>query len=157
MKNEHKSVNEMWENYLNSIGEDTENTDKKYFSWHFCDNEKDAYELAELVKKGIKRATASLHKLYEVDGEKLPEVSDLNIITDWKGIAQCIIKTKKVTVLPFNAVTEEFANTEGEGDKSLKYWRKVHIEAFSRTLIEYKMEFSEELLVVCEEFDLIYK
>ncbi|MCT4606010.1 MAG: ASCH domain-containing protein [Marinisporobacter sp.] len=28
--------------------------------------------------------------------------------------------------------TEEFAKTEGEGDKSLKYWRKVHIDFFTR-------------------------
>jgi len=39
---EHKSVKEMWENYLISAGYDIANTNKKYTSWHFCDNEEDA-------------------------------------------------------------------------------------------------------------------
>ena len=57
MSQEHKSVKEMWENYLMYIGYDIVNTNKKHISWHFCDNEEDANNLAELVKHGIKKAT----------------------------------------------------------------------------------------------------
>jgi len=69
--------------------------------------------LAELVKQGIKRATTGLYYLYEIEGDTLPELGDLSIITDWQGKAQCIIKTKKVTILPFKEVNEEFAKIEG--------------------------------------------
>lgn len=157
MTQEHKSVKKMWENYLISIGDNIVDTDKKYISWHFCDNEEDANNLAELVKQGVKRATASLYYLYEIEGDTLPEDGDLSIITNWYGQAQCIIETKKVTIVPFKEVTEEFANIEGEGDKSLKYWQEVHINAFNRHLKAFNKKFSENMLVVCEEFETAYK
>lgn len=157
MTQERKCVKEMWENYLISIGDNIVDTNKKYISWHFCDNEEDANNLAELVKQGIKRATTSLYYLYEIEGDTLPEDGDLSIITDWYGQAQCIIETKKVTIVPFKEVTEEFANIEGEGDKSLKYWQEVHISAFNRHLKAFNKKFSEDMLVVCVEFETVYK
>lgn len=157
MIQEHESVKDMWENYLESIGHDIDNSDMKYISWHFCDNEEDANNLAELVKQGIKRATTGLYYLYEIEDDILPKDGDLNIIIDWEGKAQCIIQTKKVTILPFKNVTEDFAKIEGEGDKSLKYWQEVHINAFNRHLQNYQMKFNEDMLVVCEEFETVYK
>lgn len=155
MQKEHKSVQDMWLKYLNIVG--LEPDDKNYTSWHFCDNEESANDLAKLVKSGVKRATAGLYYWYEVEGEALPQKGDLSIITDWDGLAQCIIETKNVTVIPFKNVSEEFARTEGEGDKSLEYWRRVHIEFFTRELDELGKIFSEDMKVVCEEFEVVYK
>ncbi|MEI6856301.1 ASCH domain-containing protein [Psychrilyobacter sp.] len=109
MDSENKSVEIMWEKYLKSIGENSDNTDEKYTSWCFCDNKRDADELAGLVKQGIKRATAGLCYSYEIEGDKLPEVGDISIVKNWDEAAQCIIQTKKVSVAPFNEVSEEFA------------------------------------------------
>ena len=89
-------------------------------------NEKDANECAELVLNDVKRATASCLYSYELEQEPLPEVGDISVVTDWSGIEKCIIKVEKVEIIPYNEITEEFARTEGEGDKSLKYWREVH-------------------------------
>jgi len=49
------------------------------------------------------------------------------------------------------------AEIEGEGDKSLKYWRRAHISFFSRELEEYNMKFTEDMPVVFEEFEVVYK
>lgn len=157
MEYEHKSVRKMWENYLNSIGERATNTSKSYTSWYFCDDEKSANNLAKLVREGVKRGTTSLYDWYSVDNEELPKVGCYSVITDWNGIAQCIIRTKKVTILPFKDVNEELAKIEGEGDKSLEYWQKVHIDFFTRELKEQKMEFSQDMLVVFEEFEVVYE
>ncbi|MCY6372652.1 ASCH domain-containing protein [Clostridium ganghwense] len=157
MEQEHKSVQKMWKNYLTSIGENDGNTNKNYTSWYFCDNEKSANDLAKLVREGIKRGTTSLYYWYELENEELPTEDNYSIITDWNGIAQCIIRIKKVDVLPFKDVNEEFAEIEGEGDKSLKYWQKAHIDFFTTELKEQEMEFSQEMLVVCEEFEVVYK
>ncbi len=119
----------MWERFIESSPEYSET---KYRAWYFCDNEKCANELAALVSIGIKRATTSLLLWYENGNEVMPEVNDVNIVTDWNGTAQCIIKTKKVFVLPFKNVDSEMAFTEGEGDKSLDYWRKAHVSFFER-------------------------
>lgn len=157
MKNEHKSVIKMWKDYLYSIGEYMDSTNKSYTSWYFCIDEESANDLAKLVIEGTKRGTASLYDFYKIDDEELPEVYDYSIITNWDGIAQCIIRTKKIIILPFKDVNEEMAEIEGEGDKSLEYWRRAHINFFTQELEEYDIEFSEDMPVVFEEFEVVYK
>lgn len=157
MEQEHKSVKKMWEDYLTSIGENITTTNKNYTSWYFCNNEKSANNLAQLVNKGIKRGTSSLYCLYELEKEELPKEGEYSVITDWNGIANCIIRNKNVVLVPFRDVNEELAEIEGEGDKSLKYWRKVHIDFFTKELSEKGMNFSEDMLIVFEEFQVVYK
>ena len=156
MAKEHKTVKEMWKKYLSTIGENINVTGKTYESWYFCNNEKDANELAGLVKKGIKKATTSLHCLYEIENELIPEVGDYAVITNWKGVAQSITQITSTNTIPFKEVTEEFAAKEGEGDKTLSFWRKVHRKVFTLELKEYSKKFSEDILVVCEEFEVVY-
>lgn len=157
MAEEHKTVKQMWKKYLSKTGENINNTDKFYESWYFCNNEKDANELAKLVKKGIKKATASLHCLYEIENEQVPEAGDYAVITNWNGIAQCIIQIKNINIIAFKNVTKEFAAKEGEGDKSLRFWRKVHRKSFTLELKERNKKFYEDMLVVCEEFEVVYQ
>lgn len=112
--------------------------------------------LADLVLRGIKTATASAYPLYAVDGEDLPRTDQYNVILDSQNQAVCVTKTTKVFITPFREVTADHAFKEGEGDKSLTYWRQVHEEIFSQWLEEADMSFSEEMLVVCEEFEVVY-
>jgi len=153
----------MWREYCNTsavngagMRNDQTGSPSAYHVWHFCDNKKDADELADLVLRGEKRATASLHSLYELDKELVPKPGDISIVTDFEGRARCVIKTTAVTITPFNRVPESFALREGEGDKSLWYWREAHRRAFSRELEALGLSFSEDLLVVCEEFDMVF-
>lgn len=150
------SVKEFWFRYLKSINEDINSTSLKYTSWYFG-NEKIANELADLVLLGVKKATTSLYYFYEIENEELPKSGDLSVITDFSGNAKCIIKTNSIKIIPFNKVSEHFAFKEGEGDKSLEYWRNAHIKFFNEELSELGMKFSEEMLVVCEEFELVYR
>lgn len=156
MKKQHKSVKEMWALYLKSINESVKSTDIEYNAWHFCMDEKNANELSELVKNGIKRATTSLNYSYQLEDEALPEVGQHNIILNWNGVAQCIIRTVNVEVVPFNKVTKTFAKIEGEGDGSLDYWRKVHKIVFENELALTEKTFTEDMLVVCEVFEVVY-
>ena len=55
-------------------------------------------------------------------------------------------------ICKFNEVTKEHAYEEGEGDRSLEYWRKAHKEFFS----QYE-DFSEEDNVLCEKFKVVKK
>ncbi|MBK4877302.1 hypothetical protein CUZ94_0850 [Enterococcus faecium] len=62
-----------------------------------------------------------------------------------------------MTILPFSEVTKEHAWKEGEGDRTLAYWRKVHAEFFKHAYKEaLNIEFTEEKLVVYEEFEVIF-
>jgi uncharacterized protein YhfF len=108
------------------------------------------------VLVGPKRATAGALLSYEAEGEDVPVVGEYSVVTDYAGNAVCIIRTTQVDVVPFRSVGAEFAAAEGEGDGSLAYWRDAHIRYFTRELAGYGHEFSEDILVVCERFELVY-
>jgi uncharacterized protein YhfF len=105
-------------------------------------------KLASLVKDGIKTATCSAYDLYEAEGESLPAVGAYSVILDSHDEAVCIIRTKKVYVVEFDQVTEEHAWREGEGDRSLEYWRKVHEDFLSKELATINRSFNGKTKVV---------
>lgn len=115
-----------------------------------------ADELAEPVVQGIKTATASAYPLYEIENCPLPDVGGYNVILNAKDEAVCITQTTKVYVLPFHEVSGEHARKEGEGDLSREYWRTVHRTFFSDCLKEVDLTFDENMMVVCEEFEIVF-
>lgn len=121
-----------------------------YVRWKFgTDNDK----LAELVLKGEKRATISLYKEYILEEEELPKVGERSIILFDDGREACLIENVEVIVTEFKNITEELAFIEGEGDKSLEYYRKEHIRIFK----EIDSEFNDSSKVVFEIFKVIEK
>lgn len=150
------TVETMWAEYIKNCGESLKESGKTYEAWHFCNNEFDANELADLTIRGIKRATAGLKKSYELDNEPLPKERDLNIVTYYDGTAACIIEVTNVKVVPFNEISEEDARVEGEGDGSLAYWREGHIKFFSEEAKANNYEFRENDLVVFMTFKVVH-
>ncbi|MTB64885.1 ASCH domain-containing protein [Streptococcus sp. zg-86] len=143
------TAEEMWEAYrlINPhIGDEVD-------AWQFG-AEPDV--LADLVLRGEKTATASVYDEYLVSGEILPKVGERSVILDSSGQAVCVIETKKVTIEPFYQVSAAHAFKEGEGDKSLDYWRRVHEDLFSKWLTELGLAFSIDSRVVLEEFEVVY-
>ncbi|RZF61751.1 ASCH domain-containing protein [Sphingobacterium corticibacterium] len=124
-------------------------------AYYFCDNEKDADECAELVRKGIKQATTHSLTGLQINEEKLPVIGDLAIVTDWHGIPKAITKTVKVQLVKFKNITAEYAFIEGEGDRSLSYWQKVHWDYYTRELSDRGLQPSENMELVCEYFETI--
>lgn len=113
--------------------------------------------LADLVLKGIKTGTASAYELYALDdSEPMPKAGDYSVVLNSADEAVCVIQTTKVYLSPFSAVTAEHAWKEGEGDRTLAYWRKVHRDFFQRELADYGLIFSENTPVLCEEFIRLY-
>ena len=53
-------------------------------------------------------------------------------------------------------MSAEHAYKEGEGDKSLTYWRQVHEACFAEWLKEVGLTFTPESKVVLEEFRKVY-
>ncbi len=127
--------------------------DCEYSAWAFGG---DSDLLAHLVLAGEKTAAASAYPLYEAENEDLPKAGEYSIVLDSKDNAVCVIRTTKVSVIPFMDVTPEHAFKEGEKDKSLAFWRNVHKSFFSEGLAEAGMEFTADMKVVCEEFEVVY-
>ena len=125
----------------------------EYSAWAFGEAPD---KLADLVMRGIKTATCSAYCFYEMEDEALPETGEYNIILDAGDEAVCITRTTKVYVVPFSQVTAEHAYREGEGDRSLSHWRGVHRKFFTQELEAEGLEFSEDIKLVCEEFEVVY-
>lgn len=116
-----------------------------------------ADELGALISSGTKTATCSALWEYEADGEALPEVGTKTIVLDGKGDPLCIIETTEVEVRPFDEVDERFAYEEGEGNRSLDYWREAHWRFFSRTLPNIGKEPTPDMPLVCERLRVVYR
>ncbi|MEZ4660837.1 MAG: ASCH domain-containing protein [Caldilineaceae bacterium] len=126
-------------------------------AWGFGDSPQMADELGRLVYDGIKTATCGALWEYEHDGDALPQVGDLSMILDGAELPFCIIETTDVQIKPYNEVDAEFARAEGEGERTLEWWRQAHWRFFSRTLPRIGRQPSETMPLVCEQFRVIFR
>lgn len=139
---------ELWNDFTAATGVQAE-----YEAWAFGD---DPDGLLRLVLAGTKSATASAAALYSPEDEPLPAAGEYSVILDSQGHAGCIIRTTKVTVVPYRDVSAAFAWLEGERDRSLESWRDIHRVFFTNCMRETGLTFSEDMDVVCEEFELVW-
>lgn len=147
---------EFWEAFCDH-NMDLNREELYYDVWQFLDGERGCDRLASLCLAGIKTATSSLYESFGLDEMKVPEEGDYSIILSSDEIPLFILKDTKVEIKKFGEVGAEFAFKEGEGDQSLEYWRKVHEEYFRKKCEEYGIEFSEDTLVLCEEFEVVFQ
>ncbi|MBF9002757.1 MULTISPECIES: ASCH domain-containing protein [Vibrio] len=147
----------MLEQYLASIPKEKSQQYTQFTADYFCANEESANVCAELIVKGEKRATCSMDYWYSVVGEPRPQVGALLVVTRWDGEPVCVVETTSVATCRYCDVTEEFAAAEGEGDKSLRWWKEAHWDFFSAECKDQGMEPSEEMLLVLEHFDVVYR
>jgi uncharacterized protein YhfF len=143
---------ELWDAYRAAAGV----TGEPAGSFAFGDSPELADELAELVLHGPKRATAGLLLELEHDGEKVPEAGDHWVVLDGRGDQVCVIRTTQVQLKPLREVDDAFAWDEGEGDRSLAWWRRGHDAYFSRRCEALGVPFNDEVIVVFERFDLVW-
>lgn len=139
-------VEDFWGEFVAATGIDGEHT-----AWGFGSDPATLTELGRLVRDGPKRATASLRSEY-CPGEPLPAAGELSVILDGEGVPLCVIRTTDVEIRRFGDVDDEFAWTEGEGDRSLAYWRQAHLEFFASQGVDV----SDDDAVVLERFELLW-
>ena len=154
MSEEKLNVDDFWKSFLLSRGldENLEYTD----CFHFELSEYWANELLRLVLAGQKRATSSSLWAYEIEGDKVPQVGDFSIVTDWEGNPRCVIRTTNVRILPFREITYDICRLEGEDD-TLESWRRGHISFFQEEGKELGYTFTEDMPVIFEEFQAVYQ
>ena len=141
------NAEEMWQAFPDKKADDT------YLAWQYgCAQDK----LAQLTLQGTKTATASSYPVYKAENEPVPAVGDYSIILDSQNQAVCIIQTTQIDIVPFYQVDEEHAYLEGEGDRTLTYWREVHRTFFESEMQSIHQKFTEDMLVVCERFKIVY-
>ncbi|MBW7896649.1 MAG: ASCH domain-containing protein [Opitutaceae bacterium] len=110
---------------------------------------------ARCVWSGDKRATTGLLAAYRHDGEPLPVVGQRGVVRDGRNRDIAIIETTKVEIRPYDEVDAEFAAIEGEGDKSLVHWQRVHWEYLGHECARIGVSLSPKLEVVLEYFTVV--
>lgn len=115
-------------------------------SFSFGNNPQMTDDLLNLVLAGKKKATswASVYGSLDV------KVGRKAIVKDGQGRQRAIIETTELSRKRFSEVDESFAFDEGEGDRSLKYWRKEHKDFFT-----CEGTYSANMEVYCERFVLV--
>ncbi|MGB7873559.1 MAG: ASCH domain-containing protein [Anaerolineales bacterium] len=151
------SIEIYWQKFLSTLPDDSPYHSKAYTAEGWGVGPEMADELGTLIVNGTKTATCSALWEWEAEGELVPETGAVTIVLDGRGEPIGIVESTELTIRKYNEVDADFAHDEGEGDLSLRYWRQVHKNFFSRSLPEIGKEFSEEMPLVCEQFRLIYK
>jgi len=149
-----KKAAEYWAQFLKDTGRDKDTP--CYSVFHFELTKELAESLLELVLSGKKKATAASRYSFEIEGERLPETGDLSVVTDFEGNPRCIIETAEVTLIPYKDMTYEICSREGEDD-NLESWQRGHEKFFRNEGAEMGYTFSEDLIVVFEDFRVVYQ
>ena len=155
-KKDEPDIRAYWQAFLESLPPGSVHRPDDYQAWSFGNSPRMADELGELVLQGKKTATASLVWLFEADIEPYPEVGDYHVILDSLGKPICIIHTTELEVRAFEEVGEEHAYLEGEGDRSLHYWREAHWAFFTDECGKLERVPNMRMPVLCEKFALVY-
>jgi uncharacterized protein YhfF len=116
-------------------------------TFSFGDGPALADELLALVLEGKKRATCWAVS----EGLKGALVGKSMVVLDGKRRPRVVLKTNELVQRRFDEVDEQFAYDEGEGDRSLAYWRKAHERYFTRLGL-----FQPDMMLWCERFAVEY-
>ena len=114
-------------------------------SFAFGDGPALADELLDLVMREVKTATCSTE-----DEPNTSKPGEQWIVLDGRGKPACVIESIEISYRRYNEVDAAFAHDEGEGDRSLAYWRNAHRTYFGRL-----GRFSDDMMLMCERFRLI--
>jgi uncharacterized protein YhfF len=114
-------------------------------SFAFGDSPDLADQPLELVLEGVKTATCSTE-----DEPNISKPGERWIVLDGRGNPRCVIESTEVIYHRYGDVDAAFAHDEGEGDRSLSYWRDAHRSYFTRP-----GKFSEDMMLMCERFRLV--
>jgi uncharacterized protein YhfF len=114
-------------------------------AFSFGDNPALADELLALVLAGKKRATCWAVS----EGLKGAAVGKPMVALDGQGRPRAVLKTIELTQRRFDEVDAAFAHDEGEGDRSLAYWRAAHTRYFTRLGL-----FAPDMMLWCERFSV---
>ncbi len=150
-------IEAFWQSYLETLPPDSPVRDEQYVAEGFGDSPQMADELGAFVAGGTKTTICFAFWEWEAKGSRLPEIGQKSIVLDGSDNPLCIIETTEVEVQPYRRVDTRFAYEEGEGDRSLEYWREAHWRFFSRTLPNIGKKFTPDMPLVCERFRVIYE
>lgn len=111
--------------------------------------------LNELILAGEKTITATSPWLYGHVGEQRPQVGRYSVFLDADGAPAGALRTTRVKTVPFNAVTAEESQFEGEAVRPIAQWRTVHQAYFEPKLEALGRVWDPAMPITLEWFEVV--
>jgi uncharacterized protein YhfF len=108
------------------------------------------------VRRGIKTATGSLVWSNEADGRPQSRPGDLWVVIAGPDEPVCIIETTEVRIFPYDEVPEEYAWEGGEGDRTVRDWRRIYWKYLTSECTRIRREPSVKAPLAMERFRVVY-
>ena len=121
-----QAIREALEAYRASLPPDSPRRTAVWVAEGFGDGPELADRLGALVLAGVKTATCSALWEWQASGDPLPGAGLLTVVLDGQDRPLAVTETTEVRILAFHQVDEQFAREEGEGDRTLAWWRQAH-------------------------------
>lgn len=147
------TAEELWKEYSEkyNVPQDTH-----FEAWAFCGGGEMADVLSKLVLEGKKFGTASIYEDYLAEGDQIPSDRLYNVILNSKGEAVCVARNFEVKVEPFLRVSDYHGYSEGEEERNLTAWRRIHTSYWQPDLENLHLKSVNDCHVVEEKFTLEY-
>lgn len=143
-------IDEFWDEFLRVSSKDM---DTKYSGhYHMGNDNAGSMSLLAKVWDGKKHTKVSSMELVKLGLEKLPKVGDYYILTNLKGSPYLVVQTTEVNVKPFKEMTCELCREE-----NLDSWKNSHEEYFKAEGSQKGYEFTEDMEVIVEVFEIVYR
>lgn len=120
------NIDRYWEQYVSSIAALAKRPSRHAGTAAFGITWNDAREIAALVRNGTKTATGGLAWSNEADGKPGSRPGDLWVVIAGPDEPVCIIETTDVRIFPYDEVPDEYAWEGGEGDRTVRDWRRIY-------------------------------
>ena len=148
------AIDEYWNKFIKDTGRSEEDRcagDLSFEAKGFVGD-----ELITLVLTNRKKAFFTSWATYTIDQEPLPVSGELYVVLDRAGNARCVIETQSIEIVPFNEVTWEMAQLEGE-DENLGAWKERKQEYLEDEGAVLGFEFTPDIKLVYQTFKVVYK
>lgn len=147
-------LDEYWNNFLEKTNRDK---DEKCAGDLFFEGKNFINaELNSIVLAGQKTAFFTTLATFTIDGEPLPVSGELYILVDNQNKPLCVLEMESVNIIPFNEVTWDMAQKEGECS-SFGEWKEKMQEYIEDEGHVLGFDYSEDIKLVFQTFKVIYK
>lgn len=115
----------------------------------------DLSEQPRMVAARQKQGTAHLLLDFQINGIPRRNVGDYWVVPTFENEPLFLVRVVDVFVKPFNEVPQSFAEREGEGEMTQRWWQDAHRAYFKPQCAKWGVEWREDLPTVCESFELV--
>lgn len=105
---------------------------------------------------GEKRGTFSLPWLHALDPSAAPRLGDYVILVDYDGKPAALVTTRKLENVTYDTLTGDHTSVDGPSMRDPAVWKGVHQAFWTKQLAAVGLQFSKDMPVVVEHFELLH-